>query len=203
MPESQLTKRVLATAVKELMKKTPLSKISVRDITEYCGVNRNTFYYHFKDKYELVNWVFYTEALEQISGFSDREHWTAGLLNLLEYMRKNKEFYTNALKDKGQNCFAEYLVEFYKNILTSCIDELRGDTVMDPDDIDFIARFNTYAFVGLIFEWANNGMKEDPRERVEHIRALIDSSLFYQIIDQFRQSIAAEGADDDQRDSSC
>lgn len=62
-----ITKQALAASIKELMEREPLSKISVGDITSNCGVNRQTFYYHFKDKYELVNWIYYTETVKLMS----------------------------------------------------------------------------------------------------------------------------------------
>lgn len=61
MPDSSITKRALAAALKQLMSEKPLQKISVGDICETCSMNRKSFYYHFKDKYDLVNWIFYTE----------------------------------------------------------------------------------------------------------------------------------------------
>lgn len=64
MPDSLITKRALASSLKELMKTQPLTKISVGDICEKCGMNRKSFYYHFCDKYDLVNWIFDTEFSE-------------------------------------------------------------------------------------------------------------------------------------------
>lgn len=61
MPDSNITKKALAMAMKELMEQIPFSKISVSDICEKCGMNRKSFYYHFKDKYDLVNWIFDVE----------------------------------------------------------------------------------------------------------------------------------------------
>ena len=58
-----ITKRVLADSIRKLMEQRPLAKISVGDIVEECGLNRNSFYYHFKDKYDLVNWIFYTDVI--------------------------------------------------------------------------------------------------------------------------------------------
>lgn len=51
---SQITKRALASSLKKMMEKKPLSKITVTDLTRECGINRHTFYYHFKDIYDLV-----------------------------------------------------------------------------------------------------------------------------------------------------
>lgn len=55
MADSNITKRALAHALKELMEEKNFSKISVADICEKCDMNRKSFYYHFKDKYDLVN----------------------------------------------------------------------------------------------------------------------------------------------------
>ena len=53
---SQVTKRALEQSLKNLLLKKPLTKITVNDIAEDCGINRMTFYYHFKDIYDLVEW---------------------------------------------------------------------------------------------------------------------------------------------------
>ena len=89
MADSALTKRVLADALKELMQTRPLAKISVGDITAHCGINRQTFYYHFKDKYDLVGWIYSTETLPFMGSFSDRAHWTDGLRDLCLYVQQD------------------------------------------------------------------------------------------------------------------
>lgn len=66
MPDSNITKKALAQTMKELMAKQPFSKISVGDICDACGMSRKSFYYHFRDKYDLVNWIFDTEFLQSI-----------------------------------------------------------------------------------------------------------------------------------------
>ena len=63
---SQITKNALATALKKLLSKKELSKITISNITEECGVNRQTFYYHFNDIYDLLEWIFTNEVIEEI-----------------------------------------------------------------------------------------------------------------------------------------
>ena len=60
---TEMTKRLMADALKRLMAQKPLNKITIRQITEDCGVNRQTFYYHFEDIYDLMRWMFRQEAL--------------------------------------------------------------------------------------------------------------------------------------------
>ena len=61
MPESNLTKKAIALSAKELTKEKPYDKISISDIADRCGIKRQTFYYHFQDKYELLVWIYFNE----------------------------------------------------------------------------------------------------------------------------------------------
>ena len=82
MPRSNQTKQLLAQSLQELMATTPLEKISVNDIVDHANVGRNTFYYHFEDKYDLVNWYFQsgiTRFLVELSAYSS---WNALLAAL-------------------------------------------------------------------------------------------------------------------------
>ena len=97
MPRSNQTKQLLAQSLQELMATAPLEKISVNDIVDHANVGRNTFYYHFEDKYDLVNWYFQsgiTRFLVELSAYSS---WNALLAALETYFLENKVFYCNAL----------------------------------------------------------------------------------------------------------
>lgn len=179
MADSMITKQALAASIKELMEREPLSKISVGDITSNCGVNRQTFYYHFKDKYELVNWIYYTETVKLMSSFSDRAHWTDGLGALCRYMRDNKRFYINALSTPG----AELLPGVPAGICPGAGPVARGGTArrkpIGEEDLEFIADFYAFAFVGLIMKWARHGMKEEPDGYILRVKEMTDASIHY------------------------
>ena len=66
---SQETKRALAASLKKLMNKKPLSKITINEIVQDCGLNRNSFYYHFEDIYALFKWMLEQEAVEVVKQF--------------------------------------------------------------------------------------------------------------------------------------
>ena len=81
---SQITKRALEASLKKLLLKKPLNKITINDITEDCGVNRMTFYYHFKDIYDLVDWILVEDATEALEGHQDFETWSDAFRDMLE-----------------------------------------------------------------------------------------------------------------------
>ena len=180
MSDSNITKLALADSLKGLMAKKAFSKICVSDIVENCGLTRQAFYYHFKDKYDLMNWIYYTETARFISSFNTVEHWMESLVDLCNYMQQNRTFYINALNTTGQNSFQEYLHDYIRDISISVIENIQN-IEFEEEKCGFLAEFISTAFVGMIVRWANNGMKEDPAEYVAKMRGLFDGSILCQL----------------------
>ena len=81
-----------------MLLKKPLDKITIRDITEDCGISRMAFYYHFKDIYDLVEWACIEDASKALQGKKTYETWQEGLLQIFEAVLENKPFILNAYR---------------------------------------------------------------------------------------------------------
>ena len=92
---SQVTKRALEASLKNLLLKKPLDKITINDITEDCGINRMTFYYHFKDIYDLIEWCCVEDAKKALEGKKTYDTWQQGFLQIFEAVLDNKPFILN------------------------------------------------------------------------------------------------------------
>lgn len=123
MADSNITKRALAQAMKGLMAKQPFAKISVGDICEACGMNRKSFYYHFRDKYDLVNWIFYSEFLASVQVAQCTNNWEF-LESICRYFYSERSFYRNALRIEGQNSFQDYFREMVGPLLINFSQDL-------------------------------------------------------------------------------
>ncbi|GCD08574.1 dihydroxyacetone kinase transcriptional activator DhaS [Clostridium tagluense] len=177
MSGSQLTKKALALSIKKLMETIPLSKLSIHEIVDNCGINRQTFYYHFKDKFDLVNWIYYTEAIENIDNCKNYAHWTDGMYKTLVYFLSNKSFYINALNTPGQNAFDGYLFEKTYDLIMGVINDISSKIKVSDKDKNFIADFYTYAFVGITVQWIKNSMRESPKAVVDNLNEIIEGSM--------------------------
>lgn len=139
MADSSITKKALANALKELMKEMPFEKIRVANICERCGMNRKSFYYHFKDKYDLLNWIFDSEFSTVARGkYPDDsfDQWINGLLNECQYFYENRDFYRKALKLEGQNSFSEHFREYVVPAFHNRLVSILGSDV-DEFDLNF------------------------------------------------------------------
>ena len=88
MSDSLITKRAIAEALKQVCKEKPFDKISISDITAVCGLNRQTFYYHYQDKYELLSWIYYNENFAAIADDISLDNWNEKIHELLSNMKK-------------------------------------------------------------------------------------------------------------------
>ncbi|MFR3323614.1 MAG: TetR family transcriptional regulator [Oscillospiraceae bacterium] len=120
MSNAAFTKLMIAQGLKRLLKTTSFVNVSVGDIARECKISRNTFYYHFKDKYDLISWIFYTEITSILSDDISLGHWRDSLLSLCKYMQENRDFYLNVLEFQGQNSFSECLMDFYQAWWPTC-----------------------------------------------------------------------------------
>ena len=163
------TKAALEESLKRLLLKKPLDKITITDITTDCGISRMAFYYHFKDKYDLVNWIFYTDMINRIQIDNVLTGSTWELVDTItHYFYENKSFYMNALSVSGQNSFAEFFVDIIKQIVRARIGESFADT--DEEEQDFYIYFFIDAYVAATFRWLQGGAQIPPDKFSEMVK---------------------------------
>ena len=131
---SQVTKRALEQSLKNLLLKKPLTKITVSDIAADCGINRMTFYYHFKDIYDLVEWACLEDAKRALDEKKTCDTWQQGLLQIFEAVQQNKPFILNVYR-----CVHREQVEKY---LQPLVDHLLLDIIQENPERFIIGQFN-------------------------------------------------------------
>ena len=174
---SQITKKALEESLKHLLLVKPLNKITVSDITNDCGINRMTFYYHFKDIYDLIEWCCLEDASKALEGNKTYSTWQEGFLNIFEAVKENKPFIMNVYNSVSREQIETYLYKVTFKLLEDVVEEQAKDMSVRKEDKYFIANFYKYAFVGLMLEWIKNDMKEDPKEIVDKLSIVIQGSV--------------------------
>ena len=170
---SDITKRALASSLKDLLSKYKFNKITIKDITENCGVNRQTFYYHFKDIYDLVEWSCVEDGTKALQGKKTSESWTEGLTQIFEAVLENKPFIMNVYRNVDRERIENYLFKLTYDLIVGVVEEKSKGLNITEEDKKFIADFYKYGFVGIMLEWIREGMEEN----IEDLVRMMDLTL--------------------------
>ena len=168
MPDANITKSALARAMKKLMNEKGFQKISVTDICESCGMNRKSFYYHFKDKYDLMNWIFYTDFITMITSEEIKTGWDL-LTSVITLFYNDQSFYRAAMKTDGQNSFREYFRESMLPIAMFTFSDAMEDWGISDTMINIVC--DTCLTASMM--WLDNGCRETPEEFVQGIKRVV------------------------------
>lgn len=168
MPDSLKTKNALAASLKALMQQRPFSRISVSDICEGCGMTRKSFYYHFKDKYDLVNWIFDTEFFSRISLSQYESGWLL-LTDICRYFYSERDFYRCALAIQGQNSFQDYFSVKMRPLVPRF---LSGHAADSPDG-EFFLNFLYEGLIQAILYWLSREETPPAEEFLEKMKRML------------------------------
>ena len=174
---SQLTKRALEESLKRLLLTKPLDKITIADITSDCGISRMTFYYHFQDIYDLVEWACEEDAARAIAGNKTADTWQTGLLDTFLALRENKPFIASIYHDMSREQVERFLVPVVSDLVKSVVDEHAARRHVREQDRDFIARFFAHALIGTVLDWIARDMRDDPQQLVQRVATIADGAI--------------------------
>lgn len=169
---AQLTKKAIAESFIKLINQMPFDKITVKDIVEDCGVNRNTFYYHYSDIYALLDEVLENETkrvLEESLGDElwSEESWKEAILEACSFALKNKKGLYHIYNSLSRKKIDTYLYQVVGKIMYEFVKKQSEGIDVKEEDIQIISDFFKCAFAGMILQWLDNGMKQEPEYIVE------------------------------------
>lgn len=186
MATNGITKKAIADGMKQLMQETPFDRITTADILQASSISRKTFYYHFRDKYDIVNWIFETEIVGNIMECTTLDSWHEASYRMCRYFKQNRVFYKNAVNTSGQNCFIQFLHVMVVGQMERLCKDAREQKRINDDDFTFLVEFYYGAFIGVFIPWVKDDMREDPDSLVRRWIGVTDKSLEHYI--QSRQS---------------
>lgn len=158
------TKVKIATALIELVKTTDYNKISVQTIASQAGINRQTFYYHFADKDELLRFIYYNEALNFLT--SDElslDNWEEQVLQMLRAIHSRGDFYRKTVADRKEILIREFS-QIVGRLFRKLFEEFDTENYLSESDKDFYGHFFAYGCSGVLLAWIEADYPESPLE---------------------------------------
>ena len=171
------TKYALEASLKKFLLKKPVDKITISDLTNDCGISRMSFYYHFKDIYDLVEWACFEDAAQALQGKKTHDTWQEGLMQIFEAVMENKPFILNVYHALNRDQIESYLFHLTYNLIEGVVEEKSTGMNVTKEQKQFVADFYKYSFVGLMLDWIKKGMKEDYQEIVHCICTTMSGNI--------------------------
>ena len=162
MSDSLITKRALAKTLKELCQYRNFEKISINDLTNKCGLNRQTFYYHFQDKYDIENIITF-------------DNWDQCLLTVLEKIYQEKDFYISTINTNEQYFYHD-LYNLAQKCFYDAITKLDVNKTVSPQEKNFFSEFYAYGIAGTVLRWIKTNMKNEPAKLAHGLKKIATQS---------------------------
>ncbi|WP_455537808.1 TetR/AcrR family transcriptional regulator C-terminal domain-containing protein [Terrisporobacter sp.] len=150
------TKSMYANTLQDMLQTETFDKIQVKDLCEKCGTRRQTFYYHFKDKYDLVAWIF-NQDYNAVFCESNYEYSEKKLAEILERIKAKKSFYKKTLDEHSQNSIQKYIQNFDVKMGEKVVKSVNKIDHVTEEQL-YAIKYHSYGCIGMLIEWLSNDL---------------------------------------------
>lgn len=171
---SNATKRNLADAVLALLNTRTLDKITVQDVALTAGVSRKTFYYHFRDMYDLLEWTLERERISMTPEEPSPDSWHATLRGLLQFCLDNSVAIQNLYHSMERDMLERYTSSVIRNCITYLSLIHFDDETRRNDRFRMVLDFYTYGLQGLLLSWIERGMPGNPDTILRDVNVMLE-----------------------------
>lgn len=174
---AQFTERAIRESFVKLLNERPLDKITVKDITEDCGVTRNTFYYHFPDVLTLLRQILQVEIDKVMEGTVENLSWEDSFIQGAQFALENKRLIYHIYNSIAREEIERYLNSVAGEVMRRYVERAAADLRVSAQDKELIASFYSAALVGMILDWLNTAMKNDPVLLIKRLGVMLEGNI--------------------------
>lgn len=170
------TRGAIMKAFKQLLAAKPMTKITVKDVVEQCGINRNTFYYHFQDIPTLFNEMMEEKVEQLIENHYQPDQPIECIRPLIQYGTRNRQAILHVYRYVPREDFLAYLNKIVLHFLQEYAASATAGTSLPTGNVQDLILFYKSAIVGLLLQWLDDGLSEELPQAVERLCVLFKGS---------------------------
>ena len=174
---AQFTQKAIVESLIKLLNERPLDKITIKDIVEDCGINRNTFYYHFEDIPSLVKQILNAEAEKVLLKQETVVSWEEGFIEGAQFALQNKKVVYHIYNSVRREEVEKYLYHVAGDVMRQYVEAAAAGSKAKEEDKKLIADFYKSAFVGMTLDWLNSGMKYAPEPLIRRLGVMLKGNI--------------------------
>lgn len=174
---AQFTQKAIAESLIKLLNERPLDKITIKDIVEDCGINRNTFYYHFEDIPSLVKQILNAEVEKVLLKQEAVVSWEEGFIEGAQFALQNKKVVYHIYNSARREEVEKYLYHVAGDVMRQYVEAAAAGSKAKEEDKKLIADFYKSALVGMTLDWLNSGMKYAPEPLIRRLGVMLKGNI--------------------------
>ncbi len=174
---AQFTQKAIVESLIKLLNERPLDKITIKDIVEDCGINRNTFYYHFEDIPSLVKQILNAEAEKVLLKQETVVSWEEGFIEGAQFALQNKKVVYHIYNSVRREEVEKYLYHVAGDVMRQYVEAAAAGSKAKEEDKKLIADFYKSALVGMTLDWLNSGMKYAPEPLIRRLGVMLKGNI--------------------------
>lgn len=171
------TQKAIVMTFMELLDEKAIEKITVKEIVENCGINRNTFYYHFDGIPALVEYIMKTETERVMRADDDFDSWVEGFIAGAQFCKENKRRVYHIYNSTAREEIERYLNQIATRVMTKYVEKASAEKNINPEDKHLILIFYRSALVGTALDWLDSGMKYDYEVAIRRLGMMLEGQL--------------------------
>ena len=170
-------KQIFLDTLLEMLNTKTLSEITITDIVSKCNVSRQTFYYHFDDIYDLIEWYFTQQTEKALYEFSDIDSWQTGYIRIMKWAQKNKSIILNTYRSVQREYVEIFMYRVLYQYIIKVVNTEAKNLNVTKEQCAFVAQFYTLAINAVSLEWIRTGMNDNPESIAESVNFLIEGDF--------------------------
>lgn len=174
---SEVTKRALASSLRRLLMKEPLDKITIKELTDDCGISRSAFYYHFQDIYELVEWTTFEKLGRKLSKSVEEGNWKEIIRTIVTDFDEDRQFVLTVYHYINYEMINKYVDRAMNKLMPMIMGELPEGLNVTKSQQQMVLDFFRAGMEGTLFQWVGNGMKESADEVISRLILIPENCL--------------------------
>ena len=162
---SNLTEKAIKSSAMKLLNEKPMNQITVKDIVEDCGINRNSFYYHYRDLPSLIESMIFEQAEELIAQYPSINSLEECLDAAVSFAMNNRRAAMHIYNSVSRDIYEQYLWRVCEHVVTVYLDSVIPPEALSEFDREVIIGFYKCECFGQILDWQRGGMKSDIKKQ--------------------------------------
>ena len=174
---ANFTQKAIRASFIKLLNQKPLSQITIKDIVDDCGVNRNTFYYYFQDLPDLVETITKEEAQRVIQLYPAIDSIEQCLDALIDFALENRKAVLHIYNSVNRDLYERYQWRVCRYVVEVYLDGVLKERHITEQDRQLLIDYLQCICFGFVIGWLESGMKEGIWERFARIYELKHGEL--------------------------